>query len=125
MENILKEKKLKITKNRILILNFIDEKKYVTINDVMDNLNIDKSTIYRIIKILIEKDILSKLTYSNEEFYTLTQNHLHILKCVICHNQTEINTCPFDNGNYNDFIITKHSLIIEGICKNCQKNRTF
>lgn len=121
MENILKEKNLKITKNRILILNFINDKKYATINDIMDNLNIDKSTIYRIIKIFIEKDILSKVTYSDEECYTLTQNHLHILKCVICHNQTEINTCPFDMQNYNDFIITKHSLIIEGICKNCQK----
>ena len=54
MESILKEKKLKVTKNRLKVLEYINKNEYVTLNELMKNLNIDKSTIYRIIDVLLE-----------------------------------------------------------------------
>ena len=53
MESILKEKKLKVTKNRLKVLEYIDKNEYVTLNELIKNLNIDKSTIYRIIDVLL------------------------------------------------------------------------
>ncbi len=121
MESILKEKKLKVTKNRLKVLEYINKNEYVTLNELIKNLNIDKSTVYRIIDVLLENDIITTITFENETKYSLSKEHLHILECVKCHKKKKIETCPFDKTNYNDFIITKHSVVIEGICKNCQK----
>lgn len=63
MESILKEKKLKVTKNRLKVLEYINKNEYVTLNELMKNLNIDKSTIYRIIDVLLENDIITTITF--------------------------------------------------------------
>lgn len=120
MEQILKDHNLKVTKNRLLILEYIKRKKYIILNELLE-LNIDKSTIYRIIDIFVNNNIIDIINFENEKKYTLSQKHFHILKCIVCHNQTEIDMCPFDKSNYKDFVITKHSVIIEGICKKCQQ----
>ena len=121
MEELLKEKNLKVTKNRIKVIEYIKNKKYVSLEEIINNLNIDKSTIYRIIEIFLENDILTTITIDNEKKYVLSTEHIHILKCIKCNNQTEIDTCPFEKEKYDDFIVLKHSVIIEGICKKCQK----
>lgn len=121
MENILKNKNLKITKNRLQVLNYINAKKYVSLKEMVNNLDIDKSTIYRIVDIYCENNILESLILDEERKYFLTNKHLHILKCIKCHQELEITSCPIEKNNYNDFLIMKHFLIIEGICKKCQK----
>ena len=72
MESILKEKKLKVTKNRLKVLEYINKNEYVTLNELMKNLNIDKSTIYRIIDVLLENDIITTITFENETKYSLS-----------------------------------------------------
>ena len=57
MEQILKDHNLKVTKNRLLILEYIKRKKYITLNELLE-LNIDKSTIYRIIDIFVNNNII-------------------------------------------------------------------
>lgn len=121
MENILRNNNLKITKNRILVLNYINDKKYVSLKELVNNLNIDKSTIYRIIDILCENNILESMILDEERKYFLANKHIHILKCIKCHKEININTCPIEKENYHDFYIMKHFLIIEGLCKKCQK----
>ena len=43
MESILKEKKLKVTKNRLKVLEYINKNEYVTLNELIKNLNIQKN----------------------------------------------------------------------------------
>lgn len=127
IEDVLKENNLKVTKQRVLVLN--------TINDLNNNATIknilkenygqlDKSTIYRIIDLLLANNIIDKeINFDNEIIYQLKKNHKHILNCVKCHNRVEVTECPFENEIHNiaGFTILNHSLNIDGICQKCQK----
>jgi Fe2+ or Zn2+ uptake regulation protein len=43
-------------------------------------------------------------------------------KCIKCNKVTEIDECPFDvSNNIEGYKIVSHSLMIDGICDNCQK----
>ena len=70
MESILKEKKLKVTKNRLKVLEYINKNEYVTLNELIKNLNIDKSTIYRIEEMYAENNKIfeEKLSGLNNYF---------------------------------------------------------
>ena len=65
LNDLLKDKNLRITKQRKLILDFIEKKdKPVSSQDIYDEINgeinIDLSTVYRNLNTLEEKDILLK-----------------------------------------------------------------
>ena len=63
IEEILKESGLKVTKNRLLLLNTImDLKNDATLKNIIKILNnkMDKSTIYRMITKLLDKKVIDK-----------------------------------------------------------------
>ena len=123
VEDILKKINLKVTKQRIDVLkNIIKLEDDATITNIINNCNIDKSTIYRKLNTLVEKNIIIKdINYNNDDYYMLKSNHRHYIKCVKCNKMKLLDKCPFDNIKVNDYEIINHSLKIEGICKECRE----
>lgn len=124
VEELLKKHNLKITKNRVKVINTIIElEDKSTIHNIINNTDIDKSTIYRILNILINNNILEKdINYDGEDYYVLKNNHKHYIKCVKCNKTIKLDKCPIDIININDFKIINHNLKIEGICKKCRES---
>ena len=121
IDELFKNNKLKVTKQRKEIVNIINDlDSAATINNILKKANMDKSTVYRIIDILIKNNILIKqINYNNDDYYILKEKHRHYIKCVKCNKVRELDKCPFDNSQINDFKIINHNVLIEGICGDC------
>lgn len=124
VEEILKKNNLKVTKHRIEVINsIVNLENQATIQNIINNTTIDKSTIYRILNILINNNIIEKdINYNNLDYYRLKNNHKHYIKCVKCNKTVKLDKCPIDIININDFEVINHNLKIEGICKNCRES---
>lgn len=137
MENadILNKAGLKITKPRNIVLNiFRDNNKILNVSEIHKickdkGFEINLSTIYRICEIFSSKKILDKVINSdriNGYKFSIT-SHVHNLSCNLCKKIIEIN-CPFNIlSQYIEtntgFTLTKHDIIISGICYEC-KNKS-
>lgn len=123
MNNILKNNNIKSTFPREKILEIFQKNDQITIQDIKEQCpNVDISTIYRTIDLFIDKSLIIKLVYNNEIVYSLKTNHEHFLNCVKCHKRIKIESCPFEELEYDGFKILNHTILIEGICSKCQKN---
>lgn len=124
VEDILKNNNLKVTKQRIDVLkSIIKLEDDATITNIINNCNIDKSTIYRILNTLVKHNIIIKdINYNNDDYYMLKSNHKHYIKCIKCNKMQLLDECPFDSIKVSDYEIINHSLKIEGICKECREN---
>lgn len=121
--SILKDNGLKSTKQREEIISLFNSNNALTMKEIKNNIvDVDTSTIYRIIDLFVKKDILIMDVDNNQNIrYALKHNHKHHLKCIKCHNIIEIDECPLEKSkSLNGFIVLDHHLDIEGICKDCQ-----
>ena len=125
VEDILKKSNLKVTKQRIDVLkSIIKLEDDATITNIINNCNIDKSTIYRILNTLVKHNIIIKdVNYDSNDYYMLKSNHKHYIKCIKCNKISKLDSCPLDDIKVSDYEVINHSLKIEGICKKC-KNKT-
>lgn len=138
MENIfntiLKENNLKITKNRIAILNELDKMKNpTTAEEVFNSISktsIEKyslSSVYRALNHFCEKGIVKKTAeIDGTTYFQLDTVHSHSLICEKCKKIVPILHCPItpiikNIENKTDFLVTGHHLEIKGICSNCKK----
>lgn len=127
IEQIFKNNNLKLTNQRKQIYNTI-LKNNSTIKDIIDNnKDIDISTIYRIIKVLLEHNIIIKdINYDNEIYYKVNETHNHYINCIKCHKKIELDECPIteveNTLKNNGFHIINHKIEINGICNSCNKN---
>ena len=123
VEDILKKSNLKVTKQRIDVLKSIVKlEDNATITNIINNCNIDKSTVYRILNTLVKHNIVIKdINYNNDDYYMLKSNHKHYIKCIKCNKMKLLDECPFDSIKVDNYEIIKHSLKIEGICKDCME----
>ena len=121
--SILKEHGLKETKQRLEIVELFKNNNALTVKEIKNLVDMDNSTIYRIIELFVRHNILIMDVDDNQEIrYALRTHHKHHLKCIKCHNIVEIDECPLENSkSLNGFIILDHHLDVEGICKDCQK----
>ena len=123
MEELLKNHGLKVTTHRLEILNILNELLLnATVKNIIDKTNMDVSTVYRTLKTLEDNNIIDKTIVNDEVVYTIKEEHRHYIKCIKCNKVTEIDECPFDvSNNIEGYKIVSHSLMIDGICDNCQK----
>ena len=125
MKDILILNNLKVTKQRIDILNTIEKLDFnASIKNIVNNLsNLDKSTIYRTLNIFEKKNIVTKMIgYNDEVIYVIEKKHMHYIKCLKCNKIQVINDCPLKNNIVTDnFKIIGHKLAFLGICKDCSK----
>ena len=67
--DIFKEFNIKKTKQRQEVYIFFKDNTIVYINDLINKLNIDKSTIYRILNLFLKHNIIEKKIDVNENTY--------------------------------------------------------
>ena len=101
LNDLLKDKNLRITKQRRLILDYIDKKNEpVSSQEIYDDLKkemaIDLSTVYRNLNILEENNLLLKTSdLDGISYYQLKKDdHKHFITCSHCHKKYIIKSCP-------------------------------
>ena len=121
MKELLKEHNLKITNNRIELIDIINELDLdATIKNILKKTKIDKSTVYRTIETLLKNNILeTSVNHKNELYYQIKHEHKHYIKCIKCHEKQEINICPVEEIEKTGFKIISHKIEIDGICNKC------
>lgn len=130
IKDLFKFKKIKYTNQRGLVLEVINKLgDNATLKNILNSCKneVDNSTIYRIIDLFIEKEIIDKsLNYNNEIYYAIKEEHGHYFTCIKCHKKEKINNCPLENIEHSleedkGYKILNHIVKIEGICNECQK----
>lgn len=133
---LLKAKGMKLTKPRNAILEAVYKTHvHFNVDDLYDNIRkkqkyVSKPTVYRTIPLLLEAGLIKKSFSSNDTDYFEHilghQEHLHLI-CVQCGKVTELN-CEVLEQKLNElaekenFQVSEKSVIIKGICSDCQKN---
>ena len=127
VEEILKKNNLKVTKHRIEVYNIIKDNNLITLKEIYDKLNIDKVTIYRIIKLFLKNSLIVKNIDDLNTYYSINEKeHVHYMTCTNCHKKIKIDVCPIEDEiekicDSNGFELKSHSINLEGICKSCKK----
>lgn len=122
------------TKQKELILKIIKkQKKEFTVKGIYEEVK-DKTgltTVYRLIDRLVEEGVIEKtIGKDNKPKYQYLEkcdedNHFY-LKCKNCKTMKHVDCdCIKDLSKHilinHEFITSKENIIINGICKNCQK----
>lgn len=131
-EKELKNKRLKVTPQRMAILKEIADIGHITIEGIYDRIrknypSTSLATIYKNVTILCESDILSEVKAPGyKQRYELNiRQHAHVL-CEKCGKLEDLyidcsdleNTCVKNSG----YKINKISAVFMGICPMCEKN---
>lgn len=132
IEEIFKENNLKLTKPRKLIYEIIsDSNNEPTLKNIIKNSEnkINITTIYRILEIFLEKNLIEKKIDLNKNIYyeIKLKEHVHFINCIKCHKRTKIDSEEiklFEQKVSKDYKVISHDIEFKGICKNCIKNQT-
>ena len=137
LKSIIKEKGMKYTEQRAVILNILlnsnehlhaDEVNAIIKKDY-PNYNIGIATVYRTLKFLEEVKLISSISVGTEgkryESNSKNQHHDHLI-CTNCNKIVEFIDDNIEEqqekiAKQNDFIITNHIMQIYGLCKKCQQ----
>lgn len=132
IEELFTKNKIKNTKQRKMVIIEIGElEDKATFKNISDKLkdSMNSSTIYRIIDMFLEKNIIEKrLNYNEEIYYAIKEEHGHYFNCIKCHKKEKIEVCPIEKIENeledNGYQILNHTIQIDGICKEClHKNK--
>lgn len=127
IEKIFKDKGLKITNSRKQVYDVIKNNKINTIKSIIDKCeNINTTTIYRIIDIFLEKDIIDKkISVDNEVYYEIKPTkHSHYISCVKCNKKEKIDDkyiASFEKNISKGYEVIHHDIDFVGICESCRK----
>ena len=134
-QTILKENKLKFTKQRELVLKFLYENDghftpediYTLLKQQYPNINIGIATVYRTLSLLETSEIASSISFGvqgKKYELGLKKHHDHLI-CTKCGDITEFFDETIEEGQEEiakqfNFKMTDHTMKIVGLCKNCQ-----
>ena len=127
---ILKEKNIKITPQRLIVLKYLGEHcTHPTTDKIYSDLktnnpSLSKTTVYNTLEILEKNDIIQSLTISGSEHrYDFKQGMHHHFLCKNCGRIVDIDIeCP----NLGKILESGHKVeevhgYFKGICENCIK----
>ena len=130
-ESCLREKKIKITRGRVVILAIIYNSvqaitaDYIYEKSANQGNNIDLSTVYRSLELFASKDIVDKFDLGDGKYnYKIKEyKHKHKIECSYCHKRVEID-CPMIPveeliKNKTGFVLLEHELKMKAICHEC------
>lgn len=128
MLNTFKSKGIKLTKQREEIYNLV-KLRPSTIKELLNkkSMNIDVSTLYRIIDLFVEKEVFIKFVNKDGKvYYMINEGHTHYINCIKCNEHIKIDFCPIDEISKNiyeqsGYTLVSHNMIFNGICKKCQE----
>jgi len=127
--NLLKNHDLKVTPQRLVIVETLYDEGHVNIDDLYTKLkenftNISLATIYKNIHTMSSKKLIQEVKIPNEKnVYELTkQEHSHIV-CTKCHSITDVvldtEMLLKQASMISDFQINNSAIVFNGICKKC------
>lgn len=137
VEQILKASHLKITEQRLAILNFLqDNTSHPTANDILIALqtyfpSLTLKEINENLELFVEKQLIRKISITPNltRFDGNLQSHYHVI-CTHCHKATDFNYPSFIDIESIASQITKHQvytheLMLFGICQQCSHADCF
>ena len=129
MENLFKNKQLRVTKQRSEVIDAVRKlQELATLKNIVTKCSdVDQSTVYRIVDLLVAKNIFEKrVNYDEEIYYAIKEEHGHYFTCVKCHKREEITDCPLETleqkfEQEKGYEILEHTVLINGICDECKE----
>ncbi len=131
-KQLLQKSGLKSTEARIALLTLLDrEDNPLDVYSIAENLksggvDVDQATIYRVLDVLTQKGLISRLEFGEGKYrYELQKKHHHHLICQSCGRIEDVEGNFVDQiekeiKSKNGFLIKSHSLEFFGVCKKCQ-----
>ncbi|MFA7193446.1 MAG: Fur family transcriptional regulator [Candidatus Paceibacterota bacterium] len=129
IRQILKDADLKITKNRLSVLELlISNSKPLSVEDIFKKLKkADQVTIYRILNQFVLKDIVYQTDFrSGKAYFEFQDHHHHHIICKGCGDLEEVEICLPENfikkiqKNSTKFKkVSDHALEFFGTCGKC------
>jgi len=128
---------LEPTTNRIRVLEVVGNNRYpLTATDIYTTVErthqINRVTVYRILDLLVEKQLLEKLAVGGRAaYYGMAPNEHHErhphFYCTACGQMDCLtpDSLPIDQENLKKYLpghISKIEIRVDGLCKNCLKN---
>lgn len=135
VEKTLRDKNIKVTPQRKAILetlcrlNTVKSAQQLFQEVLKDLPQINFSTVYRNLSLLVEKDILCQIPTGDKMLYKLkkSDSHHHHIICKSCGASETIDFCPMKQIKkdiYNTgFIPTEHRFEIYGYCSKCRTTK--
>ena len=132
MKDLLKKSGLKVTANRLSILETLENSTSPMtaeeIYKVLESTNtMSFSTIYRSLNAMLDAGILlMQVNQDSKQYFQLnTHEHKHVIKCVVCREAVNVEFCPMVEiektlTKKTGYKITGHSFEFTGICPKCQ-----
>ena len=124
---LLKEYNLKVTPQRIAIIEELYHNGHMNIDDLYKRLlekfpSISLATIYKNINAMIEKVFLNEVKIPNSKavYELIKEDHSHLV-CLSCGLIEDIylNTSVLEDSLETDFKIENTSVVFSGICSKC------
>lgn len=124
--------KLKTTEARLALIELVKraekpvDAQYL-IEHLQKEIDIDRVTVFRILNILTDHDILKKLEFGEGKArYEMNDQEHHHLICESCGAIEDVSDCNISGleeeiGKKKGFYIKRHSLEFFGLCANCYK----
>ena len=136
LKRIVKQKGLKYTEQREVVLNILlKAKNHLTAEEVYNEIkkeyptsNIGIATVYRALSFLEEVDLITSITFGTDgkKYETSSKSHHDHLICTDCGKIIEFMDDDIEKrqdkiAKKNNFKIMSHSMQLYGICESCQK----
>lgn len=133
--SVLKEKGLRLTLPRRLILDYIhDNKDHITAENIISHVHsqfpqVNKSTIYRTLELLEQNDCVFKSeSHGKTIYHHAEEGHHHHLVCSKCGKTVDYNEDIFSPVQKKlektlGFQVSFNHVIMNGLCKECRKHK--
>ena len=137
LKKIVKQKGLKYTEQREIVLNILlTAKEHLTAEEVYNQIkkeypdsNIGIATVYRALSFLEEVDLIASITFGTDgkKYESNAKSHHDHLICTECGKiiefiDEEIEKRQDKIAKKNNFRITSHSMQLYGTCSKCQES---
>lgn len=132
-KHILQSSGLKTTEARLALIDLLErEDNPLDVFSIAESLKssgveVDQATIYRILDLLTQKGLISKLEFGEGKYrYELQKDHHHHLICQSCGKIEDVEGKFVDEiekeiKHEKGFLVKSHSLEFFGVCKSCQQ----
>lgn len=136
-ENLLRENGLKVTNNRLQILELLQQSSApMTAEEIYlklrENSELNVSTAYRILSAFEEKRIVLKHQGCDSKAYyqLFNETHKHYIICSECKTRVDVTNCPLCElekrlEKETGYEISGHRLEFVGKCPQCQKQENL
>ncbi len=131
MQDILKSAGMKVTKNRLAVLDLlITSKKPLSVEDIFKKLKTaDQVTIYRILNQFVLNDIVYQTDFrSGKAYFEFQDHHHHHIVCKSCGDLEEVEVCLLEKfiekvqkSSSKFKKVSDHALEFFGTCGKCDK----